>query len=115
MEGECHSVDQSARMPSKVGSCEAKISTAAACVKPASTGEVTRLSNQPARIRPRLHCTRPESIAIHAASATHCVEPGSAMPVSEAPISSALSAVGPTPRRGEGLNKMATAAGMMEA
>lgn len=115
MDGECQTVDQSARMPSRVGSCEARISRAAAWVKPASTGEVTRLSSQPARTTPRLHCTRPERIAIHAASTTHWAEPGSAMPVREAPISKALSAVGPTPSRGEGLKRMATAAGMMEA
>jgi len=54
-------------------------------------------------------------MAIHAASTTHWAEPGSAMPVKEAPISKALSAVGPTPSRGEGLKRMATAAGMMEA
>ena len=88
---------------------------AAACVKPASTGEVTKLSNQPARTRPSENCTRPERIAIQAASCTHCDEPGSAMPTSDAPMSKADKAVGPTPRRGEGLNKMATAAGMMDA
>ena len=54
-------------------------------------------------------------MAIHAARATHWAEPGSAIPVSDAPISSALSAVGPTPSRGDGLNSTAIAAGMMEA
>ena len=114
-DGVFQTAPQVERRPSSVGSCEARISSAAACVKPVSTGEVTRLSSQPARISPSDHCTRPDRIAIHAASATQCAEPGSARPVSEAPISSALRAVGPTPRRGEPLNSTATRAGTMDA
>ena len=114
-DGLSHTVAQSLFMPNRLGSWDAKINSAAACVKPASTGDVTRLSSQPARTSPRLNCTSPDRIAIHAASTTHWAEPGSAMPVRDAPISRADSAVGPTPKRGDGLNKMATAAGMMEA
>ena len=114
-EGLSQTVPQLLRMPRSVGSCEARIRNAAAWVKPASTGEVTRLSSQPARTTPSTSCTRPDMMAIHAASCTHWADAGSAMPVSEAPMSRALSAVGPTPRRGEGLKSIATAAGMMEA
>ncbi|MNS68005.1 hypothetical protein D3C72_1012690 [compost metagenome] len=114
-DGLSHTVAQSLFMPSRLGSCDARIKMAAAWVKPASTGEVTRLSSHPARTSPSDSCTMPDRIAIHAASTTHWAEPGSAMPVSEAPINRADSAVGPTPRRGDGLKRMATAAGMMEA
>src|SRR2546427_12639478 len=86
-EGVFQTALQVERSPSRVGNCEARISSAAACVKPVSTGEVTRLSSQPARIRPSDHCTRPDKIAIQAARATQCAEPGSARPVREAPIS----------------------------
>ncbi|MNW69300.1 hypothetical protein D3C74_482770 [compost metagenome] len=60
-------------------------------------------------------CSRPDSKAIHAAMATHCALPGSAKPVSDAPISRLVSAVGPTPSRVDALNNTATSAGISEA
>jgi len=101
--------------PVSAPSCEPRISSAAACVKPLSTGEVTRLSSQPKRASPITSCSSPESMAIHAAMATHWALPGSARPVSDAPISRLVSAVGPTPSRVEALNNTAISAGISEA
>lgn len=91
------------------------MSSAAACVNPPSTGEVTRLSSQPKRRAPSSSCSRPDSSAIHAASCTQCALPGSAMPVSDAPMSRLVSAVGPTPSRVDELQSTATSAGTSEA
>ena len=56
-------------------------------VKPLSTGEVTRLSNQPKRTRPSTNCRAPDSKAIHTARDTHCALPGAVSPLSEVPMS----------------------------
>lgn len=91
------------------------MSSAAACVKPVSTGDVTRFSSQPKRTAPNTSCSRPDSSAIHTASATQCALPGAARPASEVPMSRLLSAVGPTPRRVEELHSTATSVGTSEA
>ena len=95
--------------------CEARISQAAACVKPESTGELTRFSSQPKRPRPSSNCKPPDIRASQTASATQVSLAGSARPDSDAPISRLLSAVGPTPRRVDELQSTATTAGTMEA
>ena len=112
---ESRALQSAARSPVSAASCEPRISSAAAWEKPLSTGEVTRLSNQPKRAIPITICSSPDSRAIHAARATHCALPGSARPVSEAPISRLVSAVGPTPSRVEELNSTATSAGIRDA
>ena len=113
--GACSMCSQLPAKPSMAGSCEPMISTAAACVKAISTGELTRLSSQPKRARPSATCSRPVSSASHTARVTHCGLPGWARPVSEAAISSAVSAVGPTESRCDDENSTATSAGRMEA
>ena len=106
---------QLVRRPSSAGNCDARISSAAACVKPPNTGDVTRFSSQPKRTTPSVSCSSPDSKAIHAASATQWALPGSAIPVRDAPISRLVSAVGPTPRRVDELQSTATRAGTREA
>ncbi|MNV37278.1 hypothetical protein D3C71_1287920 [compost metagenome] len=104
-----------ARIPVNERNCEPRIRSAAACVKPLSTGDVTRLSNQPNRTMPMTSWSRPDNSAIHAARATQSALPGSASPVSDAPIKRLVSAVGPTPKRVEELNSTATRAGIRDA
>ncbi|MNT16060.1 hypothetical protein D3C72_1511470 [compost metagenome] len=104
-----------ARSPVNAPNCEPRMSSAAACVKPLSTGEVTKLSSQPNRARPITSCSTPDISAIQAANATHWALPGSARPVRDAPINKLVNAVGPTPRRVDELNSTATNAGISEA
>ena len=80
-----------------------------------STGEFTRLSNQPKRAKPSTICNRPLSKASHTASAIHCALPGAASPLSDALTNRQVSAVGPTARRGDALNSTAMSAGRSEA
>ena len=80
------------------------MSSAAAWLKPASTGELTRFRTQSARAAPNPSWIAPESRASHTASAIHWALPGSAMPTSDVPPSTLVSADGPTDRRVERLN-----------
>src|SRR3954470_22692230 len=87
------------------------INTAAALLKPVSTGELTRFSVQAERVRPTASCAAPDRSASQTARATHCADPGSAMPTSEAPTSTLDSADGPTDRRVEAENSTAASIG----
>ena len=91
------------------------MSTAAAWVNAMSTGEFTRLSNQPKRANPSAICSSPLSSDSHTASAIHCALPGVARPLSEALMSRQVSAVGPTDSRTDELNSTAMSAGSSEA
>ena len=91
------------------------ISTPAPCVNAISTGEFTRLSSQPKRIRPSAICNPPESRQSQIASSTQRALPGSASPVSEALTSRQVSAVAPTDKRIDAPNSAATSAGSSEA
>ena len=116
--GSCASVGQAPAAtcrPSSAGNWVAKISNAAARVKPVSTGDVTNCSSQPMRASPNSICTAPDSSVSHSTNCTHCALPGVASPASEAPSSKLVSAVGPTPRRVEELHSTATRAGNSEA
>ena len=113
--GAAHKVSNGTRRPVSADSCDDKISNAAACVKPLRTGDVTKFSSQPKRTRPKSNCSMPARIAIQAASATHCALPGSAKPVSDAPMSRLVSAVGPTPSRVDELHSTATMPGNRDA
>ena len=119
MDGQCTkggvSTVSQPEKPSRAGSCEAMMSTAAACVKAMSTGELTRLSNQPKRAKPSTICSSPVSSASHTASSIQRWLPGSAKPVSEAPTSRQVRAVGPTDSRGEALKSTAISAGSSDA
>jgi hypothetical protein len=85
--------------------------SAAAWLKPVSTGELTRLSIQAAPDAPMTSCTPPASSDSHTASATHWSEAGAASPASEAATSTLVSAEGPTDRRVELPNSTATSIG----
>ena len=102
-------------MPSMAGICEEMMITAAPCVKAVSTGELTRLSNQPKRAKPKTICSTPDSSDSQTARLTHSALPGVARPLSEADTSMAVSAVGPTDSRVDALNSTATKAGSSEA
>ena len=102
-------------MPSRAGSCDIRIRSAAAWVKPVITGELTRLSSQPNRPIPSTSWNTPDSSASHTASSTQRWLPGSAICVSAAPMNRLVSAVGPTPRRVDELHSTATSAGSSDA
>jgi hypothetical protein len=87
------------------------MSSAAAWLKPVSTGELTRFSTQLAPPAPNASCMPPASSDSHTASATHCVLPGSARPMSDAPTSTLVRADGPTDSRVELPNITATSMG----
>ena len=101
--------------PSIAGNWDARMSTAAAWVKLMSTGELTTLSNQPKRIRPKPTCNAPDSKASHTARLIHPRLPGAANPDNEDATSRQVNAVGPTDRRVEAPNSTATKAGSMAA
>jgi hypothetical protein len=87
------------------------ISRAAAWLKPASTGELTRLSTQADCVIPTSSCSTPASSASQTASATQLALAGWAMPTSDAPTSTLLKAEGPTESRVEALNSTAISIG----
>jgi hypothetical protein len=91
------------------------INRAAAWVKPASTGELMRLSTQAKPPRPRAICISPDRMDNQAAKATHSAEPGAARPVNDAATSTQVSAAGPTDRRVEPPNSTASKAGSKAA
>ena len=91
------------------------ISSAAAWVKPASTGELTRFSTQDAPVAPSASWIAPDRSASQTASDTHCGLAGSAIPTSDAPTSTQVSAAGPTDSRVELLNRTAIKAGRKAA
>ena len=97
--------------PSSAGSCEMAISTAAPCVKPISTGELTSRSSQPKRPAPSTIWIVPDISVSHTAIATHSALPATASGASEAPTSKLVSAVGPTDSRWDELNITAISAG----
>jgi hypothetical protein len=97
--------------PSSAGSCEMAISTAAPCVKPMSTGELTSRSSQPKRPAPSTIWMVPDISVSHTAMATHSSLPATASGASEAPTSRLVSAVGPTDSRCDELNITAISAG----
>ena len=101
--------------PSSAGSCDSVISTAAPCVKPISTGELTSRSSQPSPAAPSTSCISPDSSVSQTASATHSLLPGTAIGASEAPTSRLVSAVGPTDSRADELNSTAISAGSSAA
>ncbi len=109
--GACSSCASDPSRPISAGSCEAMINSAAAWLKPVSTGELTRFSTQAERVSPTASCTPPASNASHTASTTQLALAGCAMPTSDAPTRTLLRAEGPTDSRVEALNRTAATAG----
>ncbi len=81
--------------PSAVGSWLAKMSSAAATVKPTITGCERKLAAEPPRTRPMRMRITPTSSASSTARPTYSVPPGSASGVSAPRVSRLVMAVGP--------------------